>query len=107
MNRKMPKKPRNKRSNLARMMINVPIPIRDRGDEPFYEQHRRQQLDDSDSDADDTVMNRSYSVDTSHYRRHLKRKGKNFQVMRGMSLDHQSVSPGPHLSKLERQYYVM
>ena len=97
----MPKKPRK-----HPVLIKVPIADEEGGEDKFYDQHRR--LEESDSDRDWTLLNRSYSVDTSHYLRHLHRKGKNFDVMRGLSksLDRDG-SPSPHLSKLERQMYVM
>lgn len=49
------------------------------------------------------LLNRSYSVDTDHYMRHLQGKSKNYDVLRGIG-DEPSKH---HLSKLERQMNVM
>ncbi len=48
-------------------------------------------------------MNRSNSVDTDNFMRHLQGKSKNYDVLRGLGEEPSNL----HLNKLERQMYVM
>lgn len=52
--------------------------------------------EESDSDNDLSRLNRSYSVDTSYYMRHLQRKGNNFDVQLGLKSEEVSTSPMRH-----------
>lgn len=55
---------------------------------------------------DYTLLNRSYSVDTDHYMRHLHMKSKNYNVMTGLG-EGQKQEDLRNLSKLERQLRLM
>ena len=97
MTRKLPKKPANRKQP---MLIKVPVLMQD---EDYLEANRRDprhamqrtRPEESDSDNDLTRLNRSYSVDTSYYMRHLQRKGNNFDVQLNLNSEEKELSLTP------------